>query len=436
MLSRVQLIRANVLGLTFRSCSLLVGLVISALLARLLGPSGYGIYAAALALVSLVNVPLQLGLPTLVVRQVTMYRQGEQWGLLRGILLWAHRLILGASTGIGLLAVAAYALRTKLWFSWTPAMIWALALAPIMAGNRTREAALQGLRRIAWAQAPDQLVTPLAYVACLAALSTTASGHAQPQTAMALYVACALTGFVTGSILLARFIPSQVRSVAARFDSPAWLRGILPLSLISGFGIVNGQIDTLLLSLLSTPANVGLFRVAFTSAAMTSVVGATIGNLMSSQYAEFYLRADYVRLQTLVRYSAWAAFLPAVCVLLAFLLAGGPILTAAFGRDFAAAKTALVVLCVGQTVNCAAGVVQTLLNMTGHSRDTLKGVTAGGITNVLLNLLLVPRLGAVGAAAATSSGIVVENVTCSLLAWQKVRINTTILPLYRSAAHA
>lgn len=436
MHSRVQLIRANVLGLTFRSCSLLVGLVISALLARLLGPSGYGIYAAALALVSLVNVPLQLGLPTLILRQVTVYRQGEQWSLLRGILVWAYRLILGASLGIGLLAVAAYALRTQLRFAWTPTTIWALALAPVMACNRTREAALQGLRRIAWAQAPDQLVTPLAYLACLVVFSATTSGHGQPQIAMALYLACALTGFVTGSVLLARFMPAQVRDVAASFDSGTWLRGILPLSLISGFGIVNGQIDTLLLSLLSTPANVGLFRVAFTSAAMTSVVGATIGNLMSSQYAEFYLRADYVRLQTLVRYSAWAAFLPAVCVLLAFLVAGGPILTLAFGSDFAAAKTAVVVLCVGQTINCAAGVVQTLLNMTGHSRDTLKGVTAGGITNVFLNLLLVPRFGAVGAAAATSSGIIVENATCSVLAWRRVRINTTILPLHRGAAHA
>jgi len=431
-----QLIRTNVLGLTFRGCSLLVGLAIAALLARLLGPSGYGIYAAALALVSLINVPLQLGLPTLVLRQVTMYREREQWSLLRGILLWAYRLILYASLGIGLLALAAYVLRTKLWFSWTPTTAWALALAPLMACNRVREAALQGLKRIAWGQVPDQLITPLAYLACLAVFSATATGLVQPQTAMALYVGCALSGFLIGSILLGSFTPAQVRRAAARFDSGAWLRGILPLSLISGFGIVNGQIDILLLNLLSTPENVGLYRVAFTSAAMTSLVGATIGNLMSSQYAEFYLRADHARLQTLVRYSAWAAFLPAVCVLLSFLLAGGPILGAAFGRDFAAARTAAVVLCIGQTVNCAAGVVQTLLNMTGHSQDTLKGVSAGAITNVALNLLLVPHLGAVGAAAATCSGIIVENTTCSILAWQRVRINTTILPPYRSAVHA
>lgn len=433
---RAQLIRTNVLGLTFRGCSMLVGLAIAALLARLLGPSGYGIYAAALATVSLANVPLQLGLPTLVLRQVTLYRAHEDWSLLRGVLLWAYRLILALSLLIGAVALAVYVFRAKLGLSWTPVMTWALALAPLMACNRVREAALQALRRIAWAQAPDQLVTPLAYLTCLAVLIALHPGRAQPQTAMALYVSCAFAGFICGGVLLARFAPPPVKRARARFDSGLWLRSILPLSLISGFGIVNGQIDILLLNLLSTPANVGLYRVAFTSAALTSVVGATVGNLMSSQYAEFYLRAEHGRLQSLVRYCAWAAFLPAVCVLLLFVLAGGPILSAAFGPEFAAAKTAVLLLCVGQTVNCAAGVVQTLLNMTGHSRDVLKGVIAGALTNVVLNLMLVPHLGAVGAAAATSTGIIVENATCSILAWRRVHINTTILPPYRSAAPA
>jgi O-antigen/teichoic acid export membrane protein len=94
----------------------------------------------------------------------------------------------------------------------------------------------------------------------------------------------------------------------------------------------------------------------------------------------------------------------------------------------------VVVLCVGQTVNCAAGVVQTLLNMTGHSHDTLKGVIAGAATNVVLNILMVPHFGATGAAAATSIGIMVENATCSVLAWRRLHINTTVLHLSRSAA--
>ncbi len=79
-------------------------------------------------------------------------------------------------------------------------------------------------------------------------------------------------------------------------------------------------------------------------------------------------------------------------------------------------------------MNCAAGVVQTVLNMTGHARDTLKGVVAGALSNIALNVLTVPHFGAVGAAAATSAGIIIENAVCCVFAWRRVHINTTVLP--------
>lgn len=45
-----------------------LGLLITLLLARLLGPLGYGVYAFVLAVVSLISLPVQLGLSPLIVR--------------------------------------------------------------------------------------------------------------------------------------------------------------------------------------------------------------------------------------------------------------------------------------------------------------------------------------------------------------------------------
>lgn len=432
MTARSALIRANILGLAVKGGSLTAGLAVSIVLARLLGPSGYGVYAAAFALVSLAGVPMQLGLPTLVLRNLTLYVHDQSWGLARGILSWAYRVILLLSVVVALAAVAAALLSDRLGLSWTPTMTWAAFLVPLVACNRVRESALLGLKQMAWAQVPDQLVTPLAYLACLGALAVMVPGSLQPQNAMAAYVFCAFAAFAFGSFLLARFAPAQLRRATPEFHTSIWLRSVLPLSLVSGFGIVNGQIDLLILSWLSDAANAGIYRVAFTVAAMTSIVGATIGNLMSSHYAEAHARADRARLQRLVRYSAWAAFVPAVCVLLIFGLFGTRLLAIAFGPGFVSAHTAVILLSAGQVVNCAAGVVQTLLNMTGHARDTLKGVIAGAATNVALNILSVPHFGAVGAAAATSAGIVIENIVCCVFAWRRLQINTAILPLSRS----
>jgi len=68
-------------------------------------------------------------------------------------------------------------------------------------------------------------------------------------------------------------------------------------------------------------------------------------------------------------------------------------------------------------VNSAAGSVGMLLNMTRYERDTAKGLAVSAILNVVLNLLLIPLLGIIGAAIATA----VSLITWKVLLWWVVR---------------
>jgi O-antigen/teichoic acid export membrane protein len=77
----------------------------------------------------------------------------------------------------------------------------------------------------------------------------------------------------------------------------------------------------------------------------------------------------------------------------------------------------LVILCVGQLVNASMGSVASVLNMTGHERETTKSVLVGAFVNVTLNLALVPVWGMIGAAIATACTLVVWNV----IMWHKAR---------------
>src|SRR5688500_8840376 len=56
----------------------------SALLARLLGAESYGMYALAIACVTLLEVPAQLGLPTLLIRWTAACAATADWPRLRG----------------------------------------------------------------------------------------------------------------------------------------------------------------------------------------------------------------------------------------------------------------------------------------------------------------------------------------------------------------
>ena len=88
-----------------------------------------------------------------------------------------------------------------------------------------------------------------------------------------------------------------------------------------------------------------------------------------------------------------------------------------FGEPFAVAYLPLVILLCGQLVNAATGSAGPLLNMTGHERDTARGVAVGAGVSVVLNLLLVPPFGLYGTAAATAASL----ATWNILLWFAVR---------------
>ncbi|MCR6496037.1 oligosaccharide flippase family protein [Thermomonas sp. S9] len=58
-------------------------------LARGLGAAGYGIYGVAMAVVSMLGVPSQFGLPQLLTREVAAANAVHDWGRLNGVVRWA-----------------------------------------------------------------------------------------------------------------------------------------------------------------------------------------------------------------------------------------------------------------------------------------------------------------------------------------------------------
>jgi O-antigen/teichoic acid export membrane protein len=73
-----------------------------------------------------------------------------------------------------------------------------------------------------------------------------------------------------------------------------------------------------------------------------------------------------------------------------------------FGEEFLAAKGAMVVLILGQLVNVGAGSVGYLMQMTGHQNQCAMVFGSCAGMNVVLNIILIPTLGVLGAAIATA----------------------------------
>jgi len=82
-----------------------------------------------------------------------------------------------------------------------------------------------------------------------------------------------------------------------------------------------------------------------------------------------------------------------------------------FGPEYSEASLLLVIMAIGQYVNVLTGSVGYILNMSGHYKDFMNLYILGGLSTVILSIILVNLYSALGAAIATSLGLIIFNLS-------------------------
>ena len=417
---RAQIIRGatGVGGLKLLFLSLTLGT--SILLARALGPEGFGRYAFITSLLMVLALPLDQGMRQLITREVASYDHQNQWPLFRGLLHRAHQwVLLGAALIILVLGgIAVFQAEWHLDDRWT-LLLAGLAMLPFLGLNALRGATLAGLGNVVKAQIPELLVRPGMHLVIAALLLT--SGRLNPANAIISQAAAAVIAFAVGMLLLRKHWPAQAQGVTRAYRDRAWASAWAPFTLLAAAGMLNSQIGILLLGWLGTDAQVAALRVADRGAQLVAMSLMVVNLVIAPHITRAYRDGDQRRLQRLCTQSARAALAVALPIALPLILFSGPIIGYVFGTEYVAlSSTPLVVLAAAQVVNVAFGSVGMFLTMSGHEKDTLTGQTAALVLNVLAALILIPALGAEGAAYAAAIGLVTWNVILSVRLIQRL----------------
>lgn len=401
-----------------------LSLVVSIVLARMLGAEGFGVYRYALAWTTLVTVPAILGLDKLVIREVATFHAAGKWGKIHGLLRWSTRWVLVGSL---LLSAAAAGLVWLLAGRGDVALTLsvALLLVPITALTRVRQAALQGFHFAARGQLPERLVEPGIFLLLAAGVWHLYPQHASAPVAAGLNVVATAVAFGVGTLLLLQVLPSDFRSYAPEYASRAWRSSIPALVLVSGMFVVNSQIDQIMLGALLNPGEVGIYAVARRGADLTAFVLMAVNTAIGPSVARLHSRGDRAGLQRLATRSARAIFAGSLLIIIA-LVAFGRYFLALFGPEFVGGYTVLLVLCAGRLFNAMVGAVGPMLIMTGHEREVAWNVAIGLVVNVVLNFALIPPMGGVGAAIASGAGLVVVNALQALAVRRRLGVDSSL----------
>ena len=394
--------------------SFLVGLQ----LARGLGPEGYGVYALAMSVVAILGVPAQFGVPQLVTREVAAGHAGEDWPLVRGVLRWADRTVLVSSVAVvaaalGWLLVTGEAAEGP--FART---LWvAVLLTPVIALTRVREAAVKGLMHLVVGQVPDLIVRPGVQAALLAGVWLFAF-PLTPASAMGVHLAAAVASLAVAWWLLRGRRPRELQAAhAAVGGGGAWLRASVPMGLTIGLFTLQSHAAILLLGVFSDESQVGLYQVANRVAAFGALPMGLVSTVVGPVMAKLYAAGDHTKLARTSQSMAWAMLGGAGLLLLPLVVLGRPLLSLAFGAEYAAAAAPLAVLALNHLIVAFCGPSATLLNMIRLEREVTKAFLWALPLSVAAAIVLVPRLGATGAAWA----LVVSTLVWNGLVWRSSR---------------
>ena len=424
----------------------LLGFVFTFIIARALHAGGAGSFYVAVAVFSILSLVSELGAASAIIRTISNQRALGRVEDLRATILIAVLPGFALACALGALMFAfAPTLSQLLTSQGDPTTIaeylriFALAL-PLAAAANILLGATRGFGRMRPSAVIDLIIKPVTRVA-LALILLQISHDVLPVSltwVVPVAITCVLALGAVRQLLRAETGPgadssraggrAQLRTLASdfwRFALPQSLSGVLMVAVV--------WIDVILLGAFQSSQKAGVYatlsRYLLVGELALSAISLAIGPIMSRLLAVDGKEDERERAQSLFRFgTSWVAAVasPIYLVMAVF----SPVLMQLFGSSFLDGSDALSILSLAMLANVTAGPVVMVLLMGGRSDLILWDSAAAFAANMVLNLLLIPTLGMVGAAIAWATSVIGLNA----LALGQVRHAWQIHPFGRPLA--
>lgn len=387
--------------LVLKGLGLIGFLVMNAVLARGLGVEAFGHYAFVLSVVLLLSMAARQGMDSGILRFVSVYSAQQKWGFLKGVLVWMTIRVGVVALVVSFIGFAVLLVAGSLA---APGLretgFWGLIFLPLVTLSQINQYALRGRLWIVRAQIPDLVIRPYGVTLVVSLLLWTGVS-VDGGDAMAITAISAAVGLVLGWVWLRNSLPGEVFSVAAEHEPKAWRQVSTQLLLVSGAGFVLTQMDIVMLGLLATTDQSGLYSIASRLSAISIFAIIALGSIGAPMIASLYAREDTEALSRLVKLMARISLATLVPMGLLFAVFG-PVILSFFGDQFVVVYIPLLVLVGGQTLAACFGPAAMLLTMTSAEDTAARVLLFSVVANLMLNGLLIPPFGMLGASIATA----------------------------------
>lgn len=402
-----------------RGIALLLGLF----LARTLGPEVYGRYSFIISIITVACIPCVAGIPQLLIKNISIYLNQNQFSLLSGILKWSNKYVLLSS--IFVISVLTLFIASDIISSFDNLLFIALFLVPFRGIVARQSAIFNAIKKPVLALIPTDIFIPS--IILLFSLSFYVfTGQLNLNNVLLISIISWAIGALFTLNLLNRKFYKSIALTSYREPTPnkTWVKAIIPFTIIATFTTLSNEISSIMLGTLGNEESVGFFRVAMQGVALLALSLNVVNSITAPYIAELFKKGDLERTQHILRKSVRLSTIVSAPIALCLIVFSPELITFLFGAEYLPAVTMLRILCLGQAVNVICGSVGLVLNMTGNEQRTLQTLAFSMALNFILLFLLVPSFGGVGASIAACISMIFWNVAMAFSVFKLTSLKT------------
>jgi O-antigen/teichoic acid export membrane protein len=379
------------------------------LITRFVGPQGFGVFSLAYTIANLAGILSRVVARRTVLRYVALYNGLGDIRKAKGVIVFATRMTIALGLVCGLaLFVSSDLLAAQVFHE--PDLSVSLkifaVIIPALAVLPTWSSALQGIQAIKSSVFVESILLPGLRLALL--IVSFVLGWKLLGVLSATAIAIAVSSLAS-LYYLVRSFPLVTRVPIPELETREWLLFSLPLFLEVLLLFAIKGINTIILGYFNNSFDVGIYSAAIKVSLLITIPLDAINFIFAPIISEMYGKGQLDKLETMFKLVTKWVFLVSFPIFLVILGFSEPILRI-FGAEFSVGAPALRILAAGYLVDSSVGSVGFMLTMAGRPRVNLANTFVLSIANIVLNIVLIPKYGVLGAAVAVATSTAAINL--------------------------
>ena len=178
----------------------------------------------------------------------------------------------------------------------------------------------------------------------------------------------------------------------------------LPILFSNSILFISQFIPIIILGIYKSNSEVGIFHVIFKISSFTGLTLIAVNSIIAPKISELFATGNMASLSSMIEKSSRLVFWSSFPILSIIYIFPSEFL-GIFGNEFKDSVLSLSIIMIGQVINAMTGSVGLMLQMIGKEKVLQNILIIDIFLIIIINLILIPKFGVLGAAIASTVGI-------------------------------